>query len=212
MPRALGDQAEPAPGELVGLDAVHPAAGDEHVARRSAGAGRPPPAASWSCRRRSGRAARRRSPPGRRGRCRAARRSARRPAWMSRSSRRFTCWSPPACRGRRRAPLRSVWISAGVPTAMIWPKSSTWTVWQTFMTSCTSCSTSTTAMPSAASSCSSVGELVGLGLVLTRRRLVEQQHLRLRGERAAELDQPALAGGQRVDALVGDRRAGRRGR
>ena len=59
-------------------------------------------------------------------------------------------------------------------------------------------------MPSSASSWSSVAELVGLGLVLTRRGLVEQQHLRLRRERAAELDQPALAGGQRVDPLVGD--------
>ena len=47
-------------------------------------------------------------------------------------------------------------------------------------------------------------ELLGLVLVLTRRGLVEEQHLRPRGQAASELDQPALTGRQRVDARVGD--------
>ena len=43
-----------------------------------------------------------------------------------------------------------------------------------------------------------VGEGLGLGLVQARRRLVEQQQPRAAGERAAQLDQPGLAGRQLV--------------
>ena len=60
-------------------------------------------------------------------------------------------------------------------------------------------------MPSARELLEQRAELRGLGLVLTRRRFVEEQHLGLRRERPAELHEPALAGRQRVDALVGDR-------
>ena len=48
-------------------------------------------------------------------------------------------------------------------------------------------------------------ELRGLRLVEARRRLVEQDHARLGGERAGHLDQALRAGGQAVDALVGHR-------
>ena len=59
-------------------------------------------------------------------------------------------------------------------------------------------------MPSPASSSEQVGEVVGLGLVEARRRLVEQQHLGPGGQRPAELDQAGEAGRHGVDALVGD--------
>ena len=51
-----------------------------------------------------------------------------------------------------------------------------------------------------------LGELGGLGLVETGRRLVEQHDARLGGQRARHLDQALGAGRQAVDALVGDRR------
>ena len=51
-----------------------------------------------------------------------------------------------------------------------------------------------------------LGELGGLGLVESGRRLVEQHHARLRGERARQLDEALGPGREAVDALVGDRR------
>ena len=50
-----------------------------------------------------------------------------------------------------------------------------------------------------------LGEARGLDLVEARGRLVEEQHLRLGGQRPAELDQAGLPGGQRVGPAVGDR-------
>ena len=58
-------------------------------------------------------------------------------------------------------------------------------------------------MPSDARSSSRFGERVGLLLVLPRGGLVEQQHARLGGERASELDETRLPGRHRVDAIVG---------
>ena len=58
----------------------------------------------------------------------------------------------------------------------------------------------------AASSMQQLGEVGGLRLVETRRRLVEQHDARLGGQRARHLDQALRAGGQPVDALLGDRR------
>ena len=55
-------------------------------------------------------------------------------------------------------------------------------------------------------------ELVGLGAVETRRRLVEQQQLGLGHQRAADLDEPADAEAQRLDLPVGDRRRARAAR
>ena len=91
------------------------------------------------------------------------------------------------------------------PSAMIRPKSSTWTWSHTSITSGTSCSTSTTAHALVGELDEQLAEALGLVVVLARCRLVEQQHLRLAGERPAELDQPALPGGER-------RRPGRRRR
>ena len=48
------------------------------------------------------------------------------------------------------------------------------------------------------------GERLGLVPVETRRRLVEQQQLRLGHQRPADLDQPADAEAQRLDLAVGD--------
>ena len=53
-------------------------------------------------------------------------------------------------RGTRPAPPRSAWISSGVPSAIITPKSSTWITSQVPITNDMSCSTSSTATPSAA--------------------------------------------------------------
>ena len=51
------------------------------------------------------------------------------------------------------------WISAGLPTAMIWPKSSTCTVWQTSSRAARRARRGRRPCPPAASSCSSAGEL-----------------------------------------------------
>ena len=107
-------------------------------------------------------------------------------------------------RGTRRAPPRSPAPRSGVPSAMIRPKSSTWMCSQAPITKLMSCSTSSTPSPSAASSRSKRAERGGLGLVETRRRLVEQQHPRLARERAGHLDEPRGAGRERVDALARD--------
>ena len=96
----------------------------------------------------------------------------------------------PRCRGTRRSTFGSAWISAGVPLAMMRPKSSTWMY--AHVPSRAACRARRAgrrgrrprARAAGAPSC------VGLVLVVTRRRLVEQQHLRLRRERAAQLDEP----------------------
>ena len=51
-----------------------------------------------------------------------------------------------------------------------------------------------------------LAERVGLGLVLARRRLVEQQQLRVAGQAAGQLEQPGGAGRDRVGPLLGVRR------
>ena len=58
-------------------------------------------------------------------------------------------------------------------------------------------------MPSRASSRSSVGEVLGLGLVLAGRRLVEQQQPGPGGQCPPQLDQPGLTGRERVGPHVG---------
>ena len=49
-----------------------------------------------------------------------------------------------------------------------------------------------------------VGEVRGLVPVEARRRLVEQQQLRLGHQRAPDLDEPAAAEAERLDRAVGD--------
>ena len=86
------------------------------------------------------------------------------------------------------------------------PKSRTWISSQTDITRSMSCSTIRIPRPSAASSREQLAERVGLGLVLARGRLVEQQQLRVAGQAAGQLEQPGGAGRDRVGALVGVRR------
>ena len=50
------------------------------------------------------------------------------------------------------------------------------------------------------------GELGGLGAIEARRRLVEQEQLRLRHERPADLHQPPDAEAERLDRAIGNRR------
>ena len=223
MPRPSGIRHSPRRASSSGRAPLTRRPGDEHVARASAGAARPRPAGSSTCpapfgpssattlasghrrgRRRAGRRCRR----SRRG-CRAARAAAR-PARRR----------PARARGRRlRAEVGGEhrFVRAGsppaCPMAMIWPKSSTWTSSQTSITSCTSCSTSTTADALAGELAQQLAELLGLGLVLARRRLVEQQHLRL----ASRAHRPSSTSrhwpvGSDVDALVGDVARARRAR
>ena len=51
-----------------------------------------------------------------------------------------------------------------------------------------------------------LAERLGLGLVLARRRLVEEQQLRVAGQAPGQLEQPGDPGGDRVGPLVGVRR------
>ena len=68
---------------------------------------------------------------------------------------------------------------------------------QTSITSAMSCSTSRSPAPrSATTSLEDLAEPLGLGRVEARRRLVEQQHVELAGQRPGELDEPTLTGGE----------------
>ena len=102
--------------------------------------------------------------------------------------------------------------SAGVPLARTDPKSSTHTFSHSCMTRGTSCSTSRIAHAGAGQPGEQPGERLGLGLVLTGCRLVEQQQPRAGGERATQLDEPGQARRQLVGPGVGDVAAPRRGR
>ena len=100
---ALGDEAQPEAGEVLGSRPVHPPPGHHDVARWSRRAGRRRRAASSTSRRRSVRAARRRDPGARRGPRRAAprRRRSRRGARAARGSARpRSRGSAPRSRGR----------------------------------------------------------------------------------------------------------------
>ena len=164
------------------------------------GAARPRPAPPRRCRDRAPRRPRRRRPrPG-----------SRRSASASASTGAPSPTSAPAPAPRYAARTAgSACTSAGVPTAMMRPKSSTWMREQVPITNPMSCSTRSTARPSSARERSSAPSSVRLTLVEARRRLVEQQQARLRRERARDLDEPRGPGGQ---ACRRARRRRRRGR
>ena len=74
---------------------------------------------------------------------------------------------------------------------------------QTSMTSSMSCSISTTVRPASRIWRISCDERLLLGRVEAGGRLVEQQHLRLRGERPGDLEAALVAVGQVAGGLVG---------
>ena len=103
---------------------------------------------------------------------------------------------------RRRRPGRRG-SPPGGPTAMMRPRSSTWTRPHERMTRPMSWSTSRTDTPWAGQAADDLAERRGLVGVEAGGRLVEQHEPRPRGEGAPEVDQPLPAVGQRAGAGLG---------
>ena len=99
-------------------------------------------------------------------------------------------------RDRPRSPRGSFWIASGGPSAILVPKLSTVTRSEMPMTSLMSCSTRTMVMPRSRMRVMISSSSLGLARVHAGRRLVQQQELRARRERARHLELALLAIGQ----------------
>ena len=110
-----------------------------------------------------------------------------------------------SCRDRRGSPLRLRRTSAGVPSAIFSPWSSTMTWSASIATTSSLCSISTIVRPWPVEALDLVGQLQCLGRVHAGRRLVEQQQLRLRGERPRDLGAPPVGVGEAGGEVVGAR-------
>ena len=109
-------------------------------------------------------------------------------------------------RGTRRARRVSLRTSSGVPTAIRSPKSSTTTESDSASTAATSCSTMTRARPSSLRSTISRktrDQVLRAVEVESRQRLVEEEDLRLAGQRPGHLDEADHPEGQRSHGGLG---------
>ena len=129
---------------------------------------------------------------------------------MSGTSSTRSTLTPRPRRGRLRAPSASACTSAGVPSAIFWPKLSTAMRSVTAITSSMWCSISSTVTPLSRTLTDALVELLDLLRVHAGGRLVEQQQLGLGGERAGKLEAALLAEGQVGGELVALVRRGRR--